>query len=52
MVGGVILIGLYLVALFAGFVAPYSYDRLDTNYSFHPPLWPKLVRLSPGGAAL
>jgi peptide/nickel transport system permease protein len=41
MVGGVILIGLYLVALFAGFVAPYSYERLDTNYSFHPPLWPK-----------
>jgi peptide/nickel transport system permease protein len=41
MMGGVILIGLYLVALFAGFVAPYTYDRLDTNYSFHPPLWPK-----------
>jgi peptide/nickel transport system permease protein len=41
MVGGVILIGLYLVALFAGFVAPYNYERLDTNYSFHPPLWPK-----------
>jgi len=41
MVGGVILIVLYLVALFAGFVAPYNYDRLDTNYSFHPPLWPK-----------
>ena len=42
MVGGVILIFLYLVALFAGFVAPYSYNRLDTDYSFHPPIWPKL----------
>jgi len=42
MFGGVILIFLYLVAIFAGFVAPYSYERLDTNYSFHPPIWPKL----------
>ena len=42
MVGGVILIFLYLVALFAGFVAPYGYDRLDTDYSFHPPIWPRL----------
>jgi peptide/nickel transport system permease protein len=42
MVGGMILIFLYLVALLAGFVAPYSYDRLDTNYSFHPPIWPRL----------
>jgi peptide/nickel transport system permease protein len=42
MAGGMILIFLYFVALFAGFVAPYSYDRLDTNYSFHPPLLPRL----------
>jgi peptide/nickel transport system permease protein len=42
MIGGVILIFLYLVALLAGFVAPYGYDRLDTNYSFHPPIWPRL----------
>jgi peptide/nickel transport system permease protein len=42
MVGGAILIVLYLVALFAGFVAPYSYDHLDTNYSFHPPILPRL----------
>ncbi len=42
MVGGVILIVLYLVALFAGFVAPYSYQRLDNNYFFHPPIWPRL----------
>jgi len=42
MAGGAILVVLYLAALFAGFVAPYSYDHLDTDYSFHPPIWPKL----------
>lgn len=42
MAGGVILIFLYLVALLAGFIAPYRYDHLDTAYSFHPPIWPKL----------
>jgi len=41
MFGGVILIFLYLVAIFAGFISPYRYDHLDTNYSFHPPIWPK-----------
>ena len=45
MAGGAILIVLYLVALLAGFVAPYGYDRLDTNYSFHPPIWPRLQGL-------
>ena len=43
MVGGAILIGLYLIALFAGFVAPYSHDRLDRDRFFHPPTWPKLA---------
>ncbi|HTA95518.1 MAG TPA: ABC transporter permease, partial [Verrucomicrobiae bacterium] len=42
MTGGIILIFLYLVSLFAGFIAPYNYDHLNTNYSFHRPLWPKL----------
>ena len=42
MVGGVILIFLYLVALLAGFVAPYGDNRLDTDYSFNPPVWPRL----------
>ncbi len=42
MAGGVILIGLYLVALLAGFVAPYSYDRQDRDRFFHPPTWPRL----------
>ncbi len=42
MAGGVILIVLYLVALVAGFVAPYRYDRIDNNSFFHPPVWPRL----------
>ncbi|MGA2786777.1 MAG: ABC transporter permease [Verrucomicrobiota bacterium] len=42
MVGGVILIGLYLVALFAGFVAPYHFERQDRDRFFHPPTWLRL----------
>jgi peptide/nickel transport system permease protein len=42
MIGGVILIFLYLVALFAGFVAPYHYERMDRDRYFHPPIWPKI----------
>ena len=45
MAGGMILIGLYLVALLAGFVAPYSYERQDRNRFFHPPIWPQLSGL-------
>ncbi|MGH7977113.1 MAG: ABC transporter permease, partial [Limisphaerales bacterium] len=41
MTGGAILIFLYTVAIFAGFISPYHYDHLDTDYSFHPPIWPK-----------
>src|SRR5260221_6275526 len=37
MIGGGILIGLYLISLFAGVVAPYTYDRLDRDRFFHPP---------------
>ncbi|HZL12686.1 MAG TPA: ABC transporter permease, partial [Verrucomicrobiae bacterium] len=33
MTGGIILIFLYLVAIFAGFISPYHYDHLDTDYS-------------------
>src|ERR1700720_1688996 len=43
MVGGSILIVLYLVALFAGFVAPYHYERMDRDRYFHPPIWPELA---------
>ena len=41
-VGGVILVVLYLVALFAGFIAPYHYDRINKNGFFHTPVWPRL----------
>jgi peptide/nickel transport system permease protein len=42
LVGGTILIFLYIVALFAGFISPYDYQRLDRDRFFHPPIWPKL----------
>jgi peptide/nickel transport system permease protein len=42
MMGGVILIFLYSVALFAGFIAPYQYDRIDDKAFFHSPLGPRL----------
>ena len=45
MVGGAVLIVLYLVALFAGFVAPYHYERMGRDRYFHPPIWPKLSGL-------
>jgi peptide/nickel transport system permease protein len=47
MIGGAILIVLYLVALFAGFVAPYHYERMDRDRYFHPPIWPKLSGFHP-----
>ena len=37
MVGGIILVFLYLVALFAGFIAPYGYERQDRPRFFHQP---------------
>src|SRR5688500_15704992 len=37
MTGGIILIILYTLALFAGFVAPYSYERQDRDRFFHRP---------------
>ncbi len=45
MVGGVILIFLYTVAIFAGFVAPYAYDSTHNNAYFHPPVWPRFSGL-------
>lgn len=41
MVGGVILMVLYAGALFAGFVAPYGYERQDRERFFHPPTVPR-----------
>jgi peptide/nickel transport system permease protein len=37
MIGGWILIVLYTLSLFAGFVAPYSFERQDRARFFHPP---------------
>jgi peptide/nickel transport system permease protein len=41
MFGGVVLIFLYLVAIFAGFISPYHYERQDRDRFFHPPIWPR-----------
>jgi peptide/nickel transport system permease protein len=41
MSGGVILIFLYTVAIFAPFIAPYRYDTIHDNSFFHPPVWPR-----------
>lgn len=35
--GGVILIVLYALSLFAGFVAPYDYQLMNRENLFHPP---------------
>ena len=45
MAGGAILVFLYAVALFAGFIAPYNYQRQDRDRFFHPPIWPRLQGL-------
>lgn len=37
MAGGIILLILYVMALFAGFIAPYHYERQDRESFFHPP---------------
>src|SRR5437867_3517023 len=37
MAGGIILILLYAMALLAGFIAPYSYERQDRDRFFHSP---------------
>src|SRR5580704_9471297 len=37
LIGGIILVVLYAVALFAGFIAPYGYERQDRDRFFHPP---------------
>ncbi len=42
LVGGAVLVFLYLVAIFAGFISPYDYQRQDRDRFFHPPIWPKL----------
>ena len=41
MIGAIILIVLYSVAIVAGFIAPYGYDQIDDKAFFHPPIWPR-----------
>ena len=41
--GGAILITLYVMALFADFIAPYSLDFTDRHKFFHPPVLPRFV---------
>jgi peptide/nickel transport system permease protein len=41
MFGGAVLIFLYFVAIFAGFISPYHYERQDRDRFFHPPIWPR-----------
>jgi len=43
MIGGVILIILYTLALFGDFIAPYSLDYTDRERFFHPPTIPRFV---------
>jgi peptide/nickel transport system permease protein len=38
--GGLLLVCMYLMALFAGFIAPYDYERQDRDRFFHPPIRP------------
>jgi peptide/nickel transport system permease protein len=45
MIGGSLLIVLYAVAIFAGFISPYDYVRQDHDRFFHPPIWPQISGL-------
>jgi peptide/nickel transport system permease protein len=45
--GGIALIGMYLIALFADFLAPYSAHELDTEHSFAAPTRIIFVGLRP-----
>lgn len=40
-IGGVVLIVLYTISIFAGFISPYSYDATHNNSFFHQPVWPE-----------
>ncbi len=41
--GGAVLVALYLLAIFAEFLAPYTLDYADRDRFFHPPILPKFV---------
>ena len=40
---------LYLGAVFAGFIAPYSYDHQHRDATFHPPMLGRVYFVSPEG---
>jgi len=42
MIGAGLLVVLYTVAIFAGFISPYDYVRQDHDRFFHPPIWPEI----------
>ncbi len=56
MIGGLLLLFLYTASLFAGFIAPYSYERQDRERFYHPPTrlcfagWRLAVRRYEAGA--
>ena len=43
MIGGAILAALYILMLFADFVAPYSLDFADRERFYHPPIIPRFI---------
>lgn len=47
MAGGIILIVLYTMALLAGFIAPYGYERQDRDRNFHPPMGLRFQGIKP-----
>lgn len=38
MIAMYLLIGMYGIALFAGFFSPYSYDTINKDHAYHPPM--------------
>lgn len=42
-VGGIVLIVMYVIAIFAPFFSPYPYDALDSNYQFAAPTQAHLI---------
>ncbi len=41
--GGIVLILFYLMILFADFLAPYDYTKIEEDYIFVPPQWPRFI---------
>lgn len=41
--GGIVLILLYIMISFAGFLSPYNYQKVREDYVYRPPQWPHFV---------